>query len=391
MFPAMSSSSGPLTEELQCSICLDAFSDPVTAPCGHNFCKTCLNKYWDNSQTCNCPYCKETFNQRPDLKINTTLREVRSTEMEKAARVEFFTDLIRSMERCQTELLETVDEQQKAAGKQEEELIEKLEQEISELTLKSTELEQLSHTEDHLHLLQIYSSLYSPRNTRNWPEISVETHESLEILRRALTQLQDTIDEKLTQTELKWMQQYAVDVTLDPDTAHPDLILSYDGKQVRCGDIKQKLPYSPKIFTYCPNVLAEEGFSSGKFYFEVQVKGKTAWDLGVARESIKRKGKITLSPEDGYWTVWLRNKNQYEALSSPSVPLSLRVRPQRIGVFVDYEKGLVSFYDVESSSHIYSFTGQSFTGKLYPYFGTSLSFNGRNSAPLIITPVNSNQ
>uniref|UniRef100_A0A672T2H7 E3 ubiquitin-protein ligase TRIM39-like n=1 Tax=Sinocyclocheilus grahami TaxID=75366 RepID=A0A672T2H7_SINGR len=381
----MSSSSGPLTEELQCSICLDAFTDPVTAPCGHNFCKTCLNKYWDNSQTCNCPYCKETFNQRPDLKINTTLREVRSTEMEKAARVEFFTDLIRSIERCQTELLETVDEQQKTAGKQEEELIEELEQEISELTLKSTELEQLSHTEDHLHLLQGFSSLL------NWPEISVETHESLETLRRALTQLQDTIDEKFTQTELKWMQQYAVDVTLDPDTAHPDLILSYDGKQVRCGDIKQKLPYSPKRFTYCPNVLAEEGFSSGKFYFEVQVKGKTEWELGVARESIKRKGKITLSPEDGFWTLWLRNKNQYAALSSPSVPLALRVRLQRIGVFVDYEKGLVSFYDVESSSHIYSFTGQSFTGKLYPAFGPSLSFNGRNSAPLIITPVNSNQ
>ncbi|KAL0167046.1 hypothetical protein M9458_038890, partial [Cirrhinus mrigala] len=72
----MSSSSGPLTEELQCSICLDVFTDPVTTPCGHNFCKTCLNKHWDNSQTCNCPYCKETFSQRPDLKINTTLREV---------------------------------------------------------------------------------------------------------------------------------------------------------------------------------------------------------------------------------------------------------------------------------------------------------------------------
>ncbi|KAL0190163.1 hypothetical protein M9458_012861, partial [Cirrhinus mrigala] len=63
----MSSSGASLTEELQCSICLDMFTDPVTTPCGHNFCKTCLN---------NCPYCKETFKQRPDLKINTTLREL---------------------------------------------------------------------------------------------------------------------------------------------------------------------------------------------------------------------------------------------------------------------------------------------------------------------------
>ncbi len=72
----MSSSISSLTEEIQCSICLDVFTDPVSTPCGHNFCKTCLNKCWDNSQTCSCPYCKETFKHRPDLKINTTLREL---------------------------------------------------------------------------------------------------------------------------------------------------------------------------------------------------------------------------------------------------------------------------------------------------------------------------
>ncbi|XP_042613529.1 E3 ubiquitin-protein ligase TRIM39-like isoform X1 [Cyprinus carpio] len=531
----MPSSSGSLTEELQCSKCLGVFTDPVSTPCGHNFCKTCLNEHWDNSQTCSCPYYKETFKQRPDLKTNTTLRELvdhyknkspeknsevlcdiceerklkalksclvcqssycethlephlrvtglkkhklmdpvsnledyicqkhesplelfcrddqtsvclicslkdhknhntvpieekseekktelmkthedmqqmiqdrikkiqdikhsaevrkRNTEKEKAAHVELFTDLIRSIERCQTELLEMMEEQQKAAEKQEEELIEELQQEITELKMRNTELEQLSHTEDHLHLLQVYSSLCSPRNTRNWPEISIKTHESLETLRRDLTQLKDTIDEKLTQTELKWMQQYAVDVTLDPDTAHPDLILSDDGKQVRDGDIDQKLPDKPERFDKCVNVLGKEGFNSGRFYFEVQVKGKTEWDLGVARESINRKGEITVSPSNGQWTVWLRNGNEYEALSSPPVSLSLRVKPQRVGVFVDYEEGLVSFYDVESRSHIYSFTGQSFTEKLYPLFSPSLNNGGKNSRPLIITPVNYNK
>uniref|UniRef100_A0A672LXH8 B30.2/SPRY domain-containing protein n=1 Tax=Sinocyclocheilus grahami TaxID=75366 RepID=A0A672LXH8_SINGR len=139
---------------------------------------------------------------------------------------------------------------------------------------------------------------------------------------------------------------FSVNVTLDPDTAHPDLILSDDGKQVRDGDIRQKLPDKPERFDTCPCVLGKEGFSSGRFYFEVQVKGKTEWDLGVARESINRKGEITLSP------------NEYEACEDPSVSLSLRVKPQRVGVFVDYEEGLVCFYDVESSSHIYSFTAQ---------------------------------
>uniref|UniRef100_A0A8C1Z141 E3 ubiquitin-protein ligase TRIM39-like n=1 Tax=Cyprinus carpio TaxID=7962 RepID=A0A8C1Z141_CYPCA len=502
----MSSSISSLSEEIQCSICLDVFTDPVTTPCGHNFCKTCLNEYWDNSQTCSCPYCKETFKQRPDLKINTTLRELvdhykkkspeKTTEvlcdiceerklkalksclvcqssyceshLERHLRVaglkkhklmdpvsnledyvcqkherpldlfcrddqtcvcsicsvtdhknhntvaieeeseEKKTELMKTQKDVQqmiqnrikkiqdikhsaevrkkfyTELLEVMEEQQNAAEKQEQELIEELEQEITELKMRNTELEQISHTENHLHLLQIHSSLCSPRNTRNWPEISMKTHESLETLRRALTQLKDTIDEKLTQTELKWMQQYAVDVTLDPDTAQPDLILSDDGKQVRHGDIRQKLPDKPERFDTCTCVLGKEGFSSGRFYFEVQVKGKTEWDLGVARESINRKGKITLTPSKGYWTVWLRNGNEYKALSDPRLSLSLRVKPQRVGVFVDYEEGLVSFYDVESSSHIYSFTAQSFTEKLFPFFSPGPNHGGKNSSPLII-------
>ncbi len=182
-----------------------------------------------------------------------------------------------------------------------------------------------------------------------------------------------------------------MDVTLDPDTAHPKLILSDDGKQVRCGDITQKLPDTPERFDYCACVLGKEGFSSGRCYFEVQVKGKTEWTLGVARESINRKGKIRLSPSDGYWTVCLGNGDEYDACASPSVSLSLRVKPQRVGVFVDYEEGLVSFYDVESSSHIYSFTAQSFTEKLFPFFSPCNNDGGKSSSPLIITPVNYNK
>ncbi len=182
-----------------------------------------------------------------------------------------------------------------------------------------------------------------------------------------------------------------MDVTLDPDTAHPNLVLSDDVKQVRCGDIRQKLPDTPERFDTGPCVLGKEGFSSGRCYFEVLVKGKTEWDLGVVRESINRKGTIRLSPSDGYWTVGLRNGDAYKACDDPRVSLSLRVKPQWVGVFVDYEEGLVSFYDVESSSHIYSFTAQSFTEKLYPYFSPSLNYGGKNSSPLIIPPVNYNK
>ncbi len=182
-----------------------------------------------------------------------------------------------------------------------------------------------------------------------------------------------------------------MDVTLDPDTAHPNLILSDDGKQVRHGDITQKLPDTPERFDTGHCVLGKEGFSSGRCYFEVQVKGKTDWDLGVVRESINRKGELRLRPCYGYWTVGLRNRDEYKACDDARVSLSLRVKPQRVGVFVDYEEGLVSFYDVESSSHIYSFTAQSFTEKLFPLFCPCLNDGGKNSSPLIITPVNYNK
>ncbi|XP_029111930.1 zinc-binding protein A33-like [Scleropages formosus] len=185
----------------------------------------------------------------------------------------------------------------------------------------------------------------------------------------------------------KWLRKAAADVTLDPDTANPWLVLSKDRKQVRDGDTKQDLPDNPERFNLVVNVLGKEGFSSGRHYWEVQVGDKTEWDLGVARESINRKGGITLSPNNGYWTIWLRNGNEYDALTNPIPFLHMSVKPQKVGVYVDYEEGQVSFYSVEDKHHIYTFTGYKFTEKLYPFFSPSLSSKGRNSAPLIITSV----
>ncbi|XP_062850597.1 E3 ubiquitin-protein ligase TRIM39-like isoform X1 [Trichomycterus rosablanca] len=530
----MASSSSFLSEDqLQCCICLDVFTDPVSTPCGHNFCMNCIKECWDTSSHCQCPVCKMDFPKRPELHVNTfisglaahsTAREPtkslvfcevcsekkrealksclicmvsyckthlephekvssfrkhklidpvenledyicqkherplemfcrddqmcvcqfctetehknhntvpieeesaekktqlgatkaeveqmiqdrlkkikeikhstelnkKNTEKEKADSMEIFRALIRSIERNQAEMLKVMEEKQRAAERQAEEFIKDLEQEITELKRRNTELEQISNTEDHLHLIQIYSSLCRPLPTNNWTDVSIQPDLNVETLRRALSQLQECVDEemkKVVSMELKRIQQYAVDVILDPDTANSYLILSDDGKQVSDGDTEQNLPDNPERFDYCACVLGKEGFSSGRFYYEVQVKGKSKWYLGVTRESSNRKGKITLSPDDGDWSVCLRNQTEYEALDSPRVLLSLKQAPQKVGVFVDYEEGLVSFYDVENESHIYSFTGQSFTEKLYPYFSPCSNDGGKNSAPLIICPV----
>ncbi|KAK9540782.1 hypothetical protein VZT92_003211 [Zoarces viviparus] len=238
------------------------------------------------------------------------------------------------------------------------------------------------------------SNIHLPPPTKDWTKVSVPPASYEGTVRRAVVQLEETLSKKfnklVTEAELKRIQKFAVDVTLDPVTAHPKLILSDDGKQVKHGNVKKNLPNIPERFSLEPCVLAKQSFSSGIFYFEVEVKGKTEWDLGVARESITRKGLITLSRGDGYWTIWLRKGNKYEAIDDPSVILPLKSRPQKVGVFVDYEEGLVSFYDVDAAALIYSFTGCSFTEKLFPYFFPGLNYGGKNSAPLIISPVRIN-
>ncbi|CAL8284712.1 unnamed protein product [Arctogadus glacialis] len=206
-------------------------------------------------------------------------------------------------------------------------------------------------------------------------------------LRRSLDQLEETLNMEMKKlpddAELKWVQKYEVDVTLDPDTAHRWLILSEDGKQVHDnGGVWKTLPDNPKRFTSYPFVLTRQSFSSGRFYFEVLVKDMTEWGLGVVRESIDRTGGPEGTPETGYWALWY-HKDVFLFRDNADVLLPLRAGLQKVGVFVDYDEGLVSFYDVEARVHIYSATGCTFTEPLYPFLCPWL-----NSAPLIISPVN---
>nr|XP_040020001.1 probable E3 ubiquitin-protein ligase TRIML1 [Gasterosteus aculeatus aculeatus]XP_040020002.1 probable E3 ubiquitin-protein ligase TRIML1 [Gasterosteus aculeatus aculeatus]XP_040020003.1 probable E3 ubiquitin-protein ligase TRIML1 [Gasterosteus aculeatus aculeatus] len=298
-----------------------------------------------------------------------------------------FSALKESVERSQAELIDTIKEKQRKTQKQAEGFIKELEQEISELKKRSTEVEQLSCSEDHLHLLQSFRTLNTAPPTKDWTGVRVSAPSYEGTVVRAVHQLEKKLSKQMKLLELKRVQQSAVDVTLDPDTAHPKLILSDDGKQVKHGDEKKNLPDNPERFNFCFIVLGKQSFSSGRFYYEVQVKGKTDWDLGVVRESIDRKGFISLTRND-YWTICLRNQNMYKAFADPPVCFSLKSWPEKVGVFVDYEEGLVSFYDVGAAALIYSFTDCCFTEKLYPYFSPFINNNRKNSAPLIISPVN---
>ncbi|XP_030330649.1 E3 ubiquitin-protein ligase TRIM39-like [Strigops habroptila] len=188
------------------------------------------------------------------------------------------------------------------------------------------------------------------------------------------------------------LKQFKVDVTLDPETAHPELTLSEDCKSVRRGNKKLLLSLfdNPKRFSTAPVVLGSQVFYSGRCYWEVQVGDKPEWGLGLCRESASRKGNILFSPNNGYWVLRLQNGGNYEALTSPVSPLTLNVRPRRIGIFLDYEAGEISFYNVSDRSHVYTFTDR-FSGNLRPLFFLGAFLGGRNAEPLVISWVRDTQ
>ncbi|XP_072240140.1 E3 ubiquitin-protein ligase TRIM21-like [Leuresthes tenuis] len=332
--------------------------------------------------------------QRRRVKIQEIKESVKigeaAADREKAEGVQVFTALKESAERGLKELIKEVEDQQEAAGKQAEGFIRDLEQEVSELMKRSSEVEQLSRSEDPLHLLQSCSSLQAAPPTRDWTAVSVRaSHGGAAV--RAAAQLQEELNKrmkKLFEAELKRVRRCEVDVTLDPDTAHRKLLLSEDGKQVKHGDKKKKLPDTPQRFSTALSVLGRPSCSSGSSYFEVQVAGKTKWTLGVAGASSSRKGDLTLSPKFGFWTLGLTNGNSYKAHGDTATRLQLRSAPQKVGVFVDHRQARVSFYDPDAAALLYSFTGCCFTEELHPFFSPGPSMLSRNTSPLIICQTN---
>lgn len=305
--------------------------------------------------------------------------------------VKVFTHLSQTAERGLNDLIEVIEEQQKTAEQEADGVITELEQEISTLTKRTAQVRQLSCTQDHLLLLQNFTSMTSKVSTKSWSEVRVCLPSFEGTVERAVAELEQTLcgakQELLHKFRLKRVQQFAVDLDLDPRTANPWLVLSDDNKQVSCGVKMRELPDNPSRFSVYVNVVAQQSFSSGRFYYEVQVTGKTDWTVGVVTKSVNRKETFPVSPVNGYWCVGLRGGRDFLTLSSPVVSLSLDSRPQRVGVFVSFQEGLVSFYDVEVQIHLHSFTNCVFTEELCPFFSPGLNNGGRNSNPLIISQV----
>ncbi|KAJ0055952.1 hypothetical protein NL108_016917 [Boleophthalmus pectinirostris] len=523
-------SSSPLNSSpLKCPICLDTFTQPVSTPCGHNFCKGCLDTYWSGSTVVKCPLCQQVFSSRPQLSTNVLLRdllppqdcpqasptqpspppdvqcgpcavggrsvravrsclhceesycsehlrghqrepqlmvhellkpvhrlqarvckqhsspldlvchdhltavcvtcissehqdhrcvplknrlrnkkaqveqelgEVQQKIQERRALMEKYTETENILEKnavsdvadvmMLTGLMQELLKLKQAAvvaallhlkkknSDQTENMKKKLQTEVQQLERRQGTLTRLSQAEDGLHLLQNWASLGVAPHLEDWSHISPYSDSAVGTSRSALLKILAEMGvavkegmKALETKEVRRVRQYAVQVTLDMDTAHTALQLSSDGREVCHAEVVQTLPDLPQRFDTLTGVLSKQGYSSGTFYFEVQVEDVASWEIGIALETADRKGPITPHLSTGFAVLTLLD-GTLTASDRPPKEIHTPHTPQKIGVFVSIEEGEVGFYDVTHSTHIYSFTSCSFPRvKLHPYVNPS--------------------
>ncbi|XP_043768414.1 E3 ubiquitin-protein ligase TRIM7 isoform X1 [Cervus elaphus] len=265
-------------------------------------------------------------------------------------------------------LLGRLEELSREVTQKQNENLAQLGDEIAQLSKLSSQIQEttcrpdLDFLQEFKNTLSRCSNVPAPKPTTVSSEMKNKVwNASLKtfVLKGLLKKFKEDLREELEKEE-------KVELTLDPDTANPRLILSLDLKSVRLGQQAQDLPSHPRRFDTNTRVLASCGFSSGRHHWEVEVGSKDGWAFGVARESVRRKGLTPFTPEEGVWALQLNN-GQYWAVTSPErTPLSCG-HLSRVRVALDLEVGAVSFYAAEDMRHIYTFR-VNFQERVFPLF-----------------------
>ncbi|XP_067267998.1 E3 ubiquitin-protein ligase TRIM39 isoform X1 [Chanodichthys erythropterus] len=568
-------------QELTCSICLDLFSQPVSTPCGHNFCQGCIGGYWASSSVCSCPLCKRVFEERPELSINRVFAHIAqkykemqyggppqakprqkaamtgaslsedeqilcdvcsgtkrkavsscltctasyceihvlphrqtsfyashrlldphealrgrtcqehgrllevycrtdqkcicaicvleehrthttvSVQTERASKQrllgrteldlqtcidnrnaqlteiksklhalqsysqaelseveQLLSDVTHSVHRIRAELVGGIEERRESVIGRGQGIVSQLESKLAQLQERRGRLEAQAVSDDHIGFLQSFEEANSPLQDSDMDLREVEEMTlrfSLGDVKAALGEIRERLDDiragevhyrhpvsSLAESESmtsvrslrrkewslkdlrklklghKKVKGYLEDVTLNPTSAYPFLILSDDRKQLKRGEKLQFYRNSPQRFDVWSCALAKEGYESGRHYWEVKVGENKDWKLGVVRESAQRKGLFDMTPAAGYYALWWSGNHLRALTAPPLAKVKVTGHLRRIGVYLDCEEGQVIFYNAKTGSELYSFAAE-ISEKMFPLFGT-----GDKEIPLVL-------
>ncbi|XP_043828245.1 probable E3 ubiquitin-protein ligase TRIML1 [Dromiciops gliroides] len=415
-----------LKEDLTCSICLGYFTDPVTVKCGHTFCTQCLlqcRKGGDDTFT--CPECRGLINYR-NFTPNKSLQNLSNTgKMLRPHLLQSMVGLTTCDQHGEQEKLFCEEDQRplcescslapehkhhhvlpmdKATEKYKEDANSLKQSIFSEYE----KIYQFLRNEENQHLLRLGQEFRNnmAKHKVNKAKLLLE----IQKLQRMVLDVEENLDKAPSEmfrhaqvapttvmpsepsklfcsVSCQWTQMTPEerDITLDPETANPHLILSEDMKHVKCGSFLQILPDSEEISVDYFIVLGAQTFTSGKHYWEIEWGDNTEWEVGVCKVSAIQNGNLSILPEDicaleGYRCVndfffW---KLQHGHFVSEPI--------DKMGIFLDYEKGHIAFYNVVEENLIFSSPEMNFQGTLRPYFALSRHNEEGTLASLSICP-----
>ncbi|XP_078075394.1 zinc-binding protein A33-like isoform X2 [Mustelus asterias] len=412
--------------DLRCPICLEVYQDPVLLRCGHNFCRGCMQRHVDSAEeTPMCPCCRDGFEEDslyPNWQLSNIIAGLRDlgtgpsmepgnlhcakhkkelelfckddkqpicyicalahnhrnhncvpiddAYMECKDNVESLREDIAGqfeamrnfLNEKQRTIIQRIDDEESRVLRQLEENMLQISRDCDTMEEVIHDIGEIVDLGDKYQLLREYSSLkqrsesiYDP--VLNKPIFNMdELHGPLQY--GAWKQMKNII--RLVPAALRF----------DPRTANPKLRVSNLGQRLQYCEVQPQRPDTPERFTNHLSVFASTALSSGRYYWEVNVSEGADWILGVAAGSVNKKVCAVTSPDNGYWTIGHRSGGQYWAYDNERVVINPDLNVEMIGVYLDYEKGQLSFYDAEDMSHIHTFNHH-FTDKLYPYFSVS--------------------
>uniref|UniRef100_A0A9J7ZW24 Tripartite motif-containing protein 16-like n=1 Tax=Cyprinus carpio carpio TaxID=630221 RepID=A0A9J7ZW24_CYPCA len=321
------------------------------------------------------------------------------TAVEDSERI--FTELIRSIERSRSELIRLIRDQEKTAVSRAEERLERLEQEINDLRRRDAELEQLSHTQDHIQFLQSLQSLSAPPESTDVNDDLFSSLFPSDDLRESVHQLRDKLEDfckeefkkisdRVTLTNIVSRNdflQYSHQLTLDLNTVNKYLCLSERNRVITSTDTDQSYPDHPDRFDAW-QVLCRESVC-GRCYWEIEWSGSVFGGvcISVSYKSISRKGRrkeCLFGSNDQSWSLFCSSSRYSFIHNNIETVLSVKSISRRIGVFVDHSAGTLSFYSVSDTMSLIHTVQTTFTQTLYPgiYVGSGFRVGSGSSVKL---------